>query len=52
MKGNPTLLVWLGKQHLEQNDKSYHADCCGYETRRLGHWARAVSKQSFSSGVE
>jgi hypothetical protein len=28
MKGNPTMLVWLGKQHLEQSDESHHADCC------------------------
>jgi hypothetical protein len=46
MKGNPTMLVWLGKQYLEQDDKSYHADCCVYETCRQWFTARRQSGNS------
>lgn len=35
MKGNPTMLIWLGKQHLDQRDKHEPADNSGNQLAEL-----------------
>lgn len=61
MKGNPQMLIWLGKQHLDQADKSEftgkvqheHIDLSNLSTDELNHVRALIdSAQPSGSSVE